>query len=238
MNMVLLLKEDFVTENIVRLKGRRLKHITEVITPVEGQTLSVGILNGKMGRGEVKAVNKEYIELHVNLTDEPPVPVDLNLILAMPRPKMFKRVIESVTSLGVKRIWLINSWKVEKSFWLSPVLEKDTLDKHLMLGLEQGKDTVIPEVHQKKLFKPFVEDELPEIAEGTVGLVAHPGIGELCPVHPPGSLTLAIGPEGGFTDYEVKKLMEAGLEPVNIGSRILRVETAVSVLISRLINAF
>ncbi len=234
MNMVLLFKEDFVSSDLVRLKGRRLKHITSVISPVTGDSLLVGLLNGNMGRGTIIKADKDFIELKVCLNNEPPAPVEINLILALPRPKMFKRVLESVTSLGIKNIWLINSWKVEKSFWLSPVLSEDSVRSHLELGLEQAVDTVMPKVEFKKLFKPFVEDELPEIVKGTRGIVAHPGRGLLCPVQPKGPLTLAIGPEGGFTPYEVDKLEEAGFEAVNIGKRILRVETAVPFLISRL----
>ena len=45
---------------------------------------------------------------------------------------------------------------------------------------------------------------------------------------------MAIGPEGGWIPYEVEKLAAAGLQPVQLGERILRVETAVSALLARL----
>jgi RsmE family RNA methyltransferase len=95
----------------------------------------------------------------------------------------------------------------------------------------------MPEIHIKKLFKPFVEDELPAIAEGSLRLVAHPGEANACPHHVEKKTTLVIGPEGGFTEYEVSKLKEAGFDGVHLGSRILRVETAVPVLISRLFGS-
>ena len=49
-----------------------------------------------------------------------------------------------------------------------------------------------------------------------------------------GDIVLAIGPEGGWIPYEVEKFTAAGLQPVQLGERILRVETAVSALLARL----
>ena len=58
-----------------------------------------------------------------------------------------------------------------------------------------------------------------------------------CPVGPLSSpVTLAVGPEGGFIDYEIGKLCEAGFQPVTLGSRILRVETAIPVILGRLFH--
>lgn len=126
---------------------------------------------------------------------------------------------------------------MEKSFWQTPWLSDDNLRENLTLGLEQARDTVMPQVHIRKLFKPFVEDELPALLAGKRALVAHPGTEQPCPTHMDQPTALCIGPEGGFTPYEVGKLEEAGCDPVHLGPRILRVETAVPVLVSRLFDA-
>ena len=93
---------------------------------------------------------------------------------------------------------------------------------------------MLPSVRLEHLFKPFVEDHLPAIAANTAGLVAHPGSGENCPLALDRECTLAIGPEGGFTPYEVAKLQDSGLRPVQMGERILRVENALTALLARL----
>jgi RsmE family RNA methyltransferase len=149
---------------------------------------------------------------------------------------MFRRTLQTCATLGVKELWLINSYKVEKSFWQTPWLQQPALRDNLVLGLEQARDTLMPRVHIRKLFKPFVEDELPALLAGKQALVAHPGSAQPCPVHLQGPAVLCIGPEGGFTDYEVDKLQQAGCQAVHLGQRILRVETAVPVLVSRLFD--
>ena len=83
-------------------------------------------------------------------------------------------------------------------------------------------------------FKPFVEDELPALAEGRLGLVGHPAATRPCPRAVDGPVALAIGPEGGFTDYELGALAAQGLAPVSIGPRVLRVEQVVPALVGRL----
>ncbi|GHD43359.1 RNA methyltransferase, RsmE family [Marinobacter persicus] len=237
MNLALLSDEDFTGENRVRLTGRRLKHLKTVLRASEGRRIPVGRENGLMGEGEVLSLTDTHAELQIILDQNPPAPLPLTLILAMPRPKMLRRVLQTCAALGVKDIWLINSYKVEKSFWQTPWLQEEHLRENLTLGLEQAKDTVMPKVHIRKLFKPFVEDELPGLLAGTRALVAHPGRAEPCPVHLREPAALCIGPEGGFTDYEVGKLEEAGCTSVHLGPRILRVETAVPVLVSRLFDA-
>jgi len=236
MNLALLRDHDFLEGKRVKLTGRRLEHLKTVIRATEGHRIPVGRENGLMGYGEVLTLTDTEAELRVELNQNPPPPLPLTLILAMPRPKMLRRVLQTCAALGVKDIWLINSYKVEKSFWQTPWLSDDHLRENLTLGLEQAKDTLMPRVHIRKLFKPFLEDELPDLLAGTRALVAHPGKAEACPVHLTEPATLCIGPEGGFTDYEVGKLEEAGCASVHLGPRILRVETAVPVLISRLFD--
>lgn len=163
-----------------------------------------------------------------------PPKLQLTLLLAMPRPKMFRRILQHCASLGVAEIILLNSYRVEKSFWQTPFLQPEVVRENLLLGLEQARDTVLPDVRVEKRFKPFVEDHLPALVGNSLGLVAHPGNYPPCPRAVSGPITLAIGPEGGWLPYEVDKLVDAGLQPVQLGERILRVETAVTALIGRL----
>jgi RsmE family RNA methyltransferase len=140
--------------------------------------------------------------MEIRLERQPPAALPLTLILALPRPKVLRRVLRSVSSLGVKRIILLNCFRVEKSFWQSPFLDAEAMKEQLFLGLEQARDTVLPEVLLRTLFKPFVEDEAPALIKGTLPLVAHPHATAPCPRHLKRAVTLAIGPEGGLIPYD------------------------------------
>jgi 16S rRNA (uracil1498-N3)-methyltransferase len=233
-NLIILKKDDFVDQKIVRIKGRRFEHLYRVNRAKKGQKLSCGLLNGKIGTGVVTAISDNVLEMKVSLGNNPPVPLPLTLVLSLPRPKMLKRIIENVTSLGIKKIYLINSWRVEKSYWQSPLLDKDNLKKYMILGLEQSCDTVLPEIYQQRFFTRFVKEELPLIAKESMCITAHPKALKKCPSNLDNKTTLVIGPEGGLIDKEIATLEDIGFSTFNIGPRILKVETAVTYLISRL----
>ncbi|MBB5213210.1 16S rRNA (uracil(1498)-N(3))-methyltransferase [Microbulbifer hydrolyticus] len=243
MNLILLEPGDFPEAGpsgeagapaVATLRERRFQHIAEVHRANVGDTLKVGLLDGQIGEGLVVERSDTHITLEVSLHRAPPPPLPLTLILALPRPKMLKRTIQHATALGVKKLYLINAYRVEKSYWQSPWLAEGKLREQCVLGLEQAVDTAMPQIELRKRFKPFVEDELPEIAAGSRKLVAHPVTDTPCPVDIPDQTTLAVGPEGGFIPYEVERLQEAGFESVHLGPRILRVETALPVLLARL----
>ena len=235
MNLVLFSEADFIGENLIAIRDhRRLEHIKQIHQIKLGDTLKVGLVNGNIGSGCVVFLNEAEIHLTVSLTQRPPKPLPVTLVLALPRPKMLKRTLQTIATLGVKKIYLINSYRVEKSYWQTPLLEENAITEHLLIGLEQGFDTQLPEVHLIKRFKPFVEDDLAEIVGETSALVAHPYTELPCPAQIDYAITLAIGPEGGFIPYEIDLLEKCGFTAVNLGERIMRVETVVPYLLGRL----
>lgn len=233
MNLILLFADDFTSDDTVRLTGRRARHVHEVHRACVGESLTVGRRNGPVGKGTVLAVGPDEVTLSVVLTDDPPPPPGLDLILAMPRPKVLRRVLQSAASLGARRIVLVAAQRVEKSYFDTPFLSPDEIERNLVLGLEQARDTVLPEVLVRRRFRPFVEDEVECLwpSAACARLVAHPtatsgprrrdvGTGDSPAV-------LAIGPEGGWIPFELELLEAHGFRPFGLGPRILRVETAV-----------
>lgn len=234
MNLILLFETDFVSSHQVRLTDRRFGHIQSIVKAKPGQTLVVGKINGLIGKGQITVFNKNFLEMDVTLEYQPPVPLDLILIMALARPPMLKRTLQCAASLGIKKIIILNFARVEKSLWQSSSLMPDAIQQQLVLGLQQAKDTMIPEVILKERFKPFVEDELPSLIKGKQALVAHPGQDEGLPKKVKGGVVLIIGPEGGLVDFEVELLKSKGVKAVNLGSRILRFENVLPFAVGKM----
>ncbi|WP_346795375.1 16S rRNA (uracil(1498)-N(3))-methyltransferase [Halomonas sp. Bachu 37] len=236
MNLILIDPNDYQTSGAIRITDpRRLRHLHEVHRASIGDCLSVGIQGGNMGTAILTRLDDQAAHFELQALEQaPPAPLPVHLVLALPRPRMLARTLEHVTALGVKQLTLLNTQRVEKSYWQSPELREEKIRQHLILGLEQARDTQLPEITLAKGFRPFVEDRLPELLAQRNGLVAHPGMPQACPRGVSESTLLLVGPEGGFIPWEVEQLLQAGCAGIHMGPRILRVETAVTALLARL----
>lgn len=233
MNLVLLFEEDFIAPDRVHLGGRRFEHIRDVLKLKASDLLTVGKLNGFMGQGRILQMASDHLQVEVRLDQQPPKALDLTLIMALVRPPMLRRSLQCASMLGVKKIIILNFSKVDKSLWQSSALKPEAIRQELVLGLEQAKDTILPDVILKKQFKPFVEDELALLVKDADAFVAHPGESAVLPVIGPRKMLLIIGPEGGITEFEMGLIREAGVKAVGLGERILRFEHVIPYVLGK-----
>lgn len=233
MNLLLFAAGECTEDGLLRIGGRRAAHLRQVLRAKPGDELQVGEIDGQIGCGIVTAIDTHSAELQVTLQAIPPAKLPVILLLALPRPKMLRRILRAAAEFGAAEVHLINSYRVEKSYWQTPVLAAATIRDYLLQGLEQSRDTVLPPVHLHPRFKPFVEDQLPGLISGRDALLAHLGDAPLAPTGLTRPTLLVVGPEGGFIPYEVDKLLAAGCRHVSLGPRILRVENAVAALLGR-----
>lgn len=231
---LLLLEPHELDGSRARVHGRRAAHLALVHRAEKGRRLRVGVVGGRIGFGVVVDADCDSAGLEVELTLDPPPPLPCTLVLALARPKVMRRLLAAVAAFGVKRVVLIGAERVEKSYWQSPLLQEAAVREQLLLGLEQGCDTAVPVVMQRRRLRPFVEDELPALAAAGAALVAHPAADACCPRAVVGPVTLAVGPEGGFNPFEIALFEAAGLRAVSLSPRPLRVEHAVAALLGRL----
>lgn len=235
MNLLLLEQHQLVDGTEARLTDAQVRHIIQVLRAEPGAQLKVGRLNGSLGRGQLAHTDGHYHLTNLALDKPAPANLPTTLILALPRPQMIKRILQTVACMGVSRICLIQTAKVEKSYWQSPAVTDQAIHEQLMFGLEQAGATQLPTVEKYLRFRPFAEDRLPEFTPMTHKLLVHPGPFPPCPRLADNQPSLlAIGPEGGFTEQEVAYFTAAGFTPIQLGPRILKVEIAVPVTLARL----
>ena len=222
---------------------QQLTHIKEVLKSKVGDSLTIGEMGGNLGKATISQINDNEVFLSdVTLDKKPPAKLDLTVILALPRPKVLRRLIMDMTSLGVNKLIIVNSYRTQKSYWQSPLLNR--IDEFVFEGLQQAIDTVPLEIEFKKRFKPFVEDEFPALLadkEQSDAVIAHPYasqswksyLDEKNHYKETMPKVLCIGAEGGWIEYEVDLLCTHGCRAVSLGERILRTETVVSVLLGQ-----
>ncbi len=240
---LLLLEPGEIDGGVARLAGRRAEHLCRVLGVEPGREVRLGVVGGGVGRGRVLEVAGGEVELAVEVTGPPTAASGVDLIVALPRPQALKRILQVAATLRVDRLDLVNGWRVERSFFSSPLLADDQLRRHLLLGAEQGMTTRLPEVRIRRFLVPFVR-RLGERPEPVVRLLAHPAADEpieaglagddrpTAGCRPP--VAIAVGPEGGWIDREVETFRQAGFRPVCLGPWILRVETAVTAVLAQL----
>jgi 16S rRNA (uracil1498-N3)-methyltransferase len=279
MNLILIQPNEPDADGRVFLSDKRADHIGRVLRAAPGKHLRIGLLNGPKGTGTVEEIHETNVVLccvfEENIPSRPPV----DLLLAMPRPKVMKRLWAQLAALGVGRIFLTNAEKVERCYFDTHVLDPDFYTARLIEGLQQAGDTLLPEVTIVRQLKPFLEDELDSLfpmpepertGRGSTAFSAEQrpqGVAPRLLADPSGTFNLfqpfdpgeagetsrmrgcgprerqskkpqrsclAVGPEGGWTPYELELFAAHGFSIFNAGPRILRTDTACVALLSLL----
>ena len=236
MNIVLLDPRQTESEIWTISAKRQLEHLRTHVDIQVGDTLKVGIREGQRYLTEIVEVTEHAIKLKPIKEEMVPAKLPVTLIVAMPRPKVLRRLIMDSVTLGVEKIILLHSYRVDKSYWQTPFLQQ--LDQYITLGLEQAGDTIAPKIEIYKRFKPFVEDVLPGLITAECpAYVAHPYADIKMPFAIDHPCSIVIGPEGGFIPYEVDLLIKNGCQAVSLGNRIIRTETVIPYVLGRLFSA-
>lgn len=233
MNLILIGRDEMVADGTVWLNGARAEHIIDVLGASSGRTIKTGFIDGPFGVSRILDVDGRRVRLAPEHDRSAPAPW-FDLLLAAPRPKVLKRLWPQLAALGVGRVVVLNAFKVEKCYFSSQWLREEFYRPLLLEGLCQAGLTRVPEVLVRPRFKPFVEDELDALFSDSLRLLAHPAPArtaldpQVCGRRP----LLAVGPEGGWTDYELGALETRGFARFSLGGRTLRTDTACVSLIA------
>lgn len=235
MNLILI-KKSASPGDTIDLYDYQFSHLTNILRVKLSDLLRVGILNGNIGSAQVVGIYSHHVSLTIlSLDESPPPTLPVTVILSLPRPQMIKRILQTVATMGVEKLCLIQSNRVEKSYWQSPSVTDSEIYRHMILGLEQGIATQLPTVEKYRNFSSFAEHNLDNITINSSCLIAHPGHKQSTQKTKKNQrYTVAIGPEGGFTEVEVNAFIAHGFTPINLGTRVLKVETAIPVILAKL----
>ena len=236
MNIVLLDTDATQNEFWCIQSSRQIEHLKTQLDVKVGDSLKVGIKGAGRYITEVVEISDRQILIRPMQQEQVPKKLPVTLVVAMPRPKVLRRLIQDAVTLGVEKIILLHSYRVDKSYWQTPFLQQ--LDHYIELGLEQAGDTIPPQIEIYKRFKPFVEDVLPLMLNSNrPAYVAHPYAMQAMPFAIDHACTILIGPEGGYIPYEIDLLIKNGCQAVSLGNRIIRTETVIPYVLGRLFSA-
>ena len=238
MNLLLLEPGEVVADR-ARIDGRRAEHLRKVLRVGPGDQVRAGVIGGAVGAATLLADDGRAIELALALAGAPPAPMPVELVLAVPRPKVLSRVLETAAAFAVQRIDLVNAWRVDKAYLDSPRLTAAAIDEHLRLGAEQGMTTHLPAVAVHRRLMGFLDERhAPGSEAAGVRLCAHArgGVAIEHAWRRGGSAptVLAIGPEGGWIEREVETFAARGFAVVSLADAVLRVEAAVAAALGQL----
>lgn len=243
MNVVLLEPHE-LDGDLAVVDGPRAAHIRDVLGATAGSSLRVGVVDGPLGTAEVLAHEPApgggaRVRLRMALDAATPPPPRIDVVLALPRPKVLARLYSPLAQLGVRRLMLTGAYKVERAYFDTHVLTPETWRPLLLEGLSQSRDTRLPRVTVHRSPTWLVREELPALVpEPALRLVADPAaalgvraaVARRVPEHE--RVVLAIGPEGGWAPREERLFDAHGFLRVGLGPRTLRSDVAAIALLA------
>lgn len=236
MNLILLEPGEVGDGGDVALSGPRADHLRHVLHVEAGHEVRVGVLDGPRGTARVESVDGGTVRLACALERDIPPRPRVDLLLAVPRPKVMRRLWAQIAALGAGRIILTNAEKVERNYFDTHILSPETYRPLLIEGLQQSRDTRLPDVSIHRQFRPLIEDHLDGLFGEGLRLVAEPSatasLGEVVRGSGDQRILLAIGPEGGWNAFELGLLESHGFRAAGMGPRTLRTDTACVALLA------
>jgi RsmE family RNA methyltransferase len=220
----------------VSLSDARADHLLQVLKVLPGDHVRIGVLDGPRGVGHVDSIADGAVHLRATFDTAIPPRPRVDLLLALPRPKVMRRLWAQIAALGVGRIILTNAERVERNYFDAHVLTPSVYRPLLIEGLQQARDTRLPRVSTHRRFKVLLEDELDSLFERGLRLFATPSaanpVTALVAESVEPRTLLAVGPEGGWNAFETDLLEAHGFQPVGMGPRTLRTDTACVALLA------
>ena len=218
---------DEVRGDKAALTGKHAEHLSRVLRARVGQEFDVSA-GGRVRRGRVVAVAEERVEFA--LGEELPASAEANLnvtlLVAIYKFDRMEWALEKLTELGAARVVPVIARRTDPRLAKAAAKRVERWRRIAQEAAEQSRRLGPPEV----LAPAKLKDAVATAALTRVVLAESEQavrLADVVRVHPPGeALALAVGPEGGWTEDELRLFSESGWTAASLGSRILRAETA------------
>ena len=211
---------------LIELEGPPSHYLARVLRVSEGDPVTLFNGDGKDYTGQVFEVKRQSVQVRVLSAREPgnESPLKITLVQAISRGERMNYSLQKATELGVSRIQPITSSRVEVR------LDEKRTGKRLA----HWRSVVVSACEQSgRAMLPGVADPM-SLSEWLAGvgssesLVLDPLAGQHLSTYSiqSGAVSVLVGPEGGFSEDEIRQIDSAGVGAVSLGPRILRTETA------------
>jgi 16S rRNA (uracil1498-N3)-methyltransferase len=224
---------DTWTDSTASLTGDQAAHLARVLRATPGQIYDI-VANGFLHRAEITAVTENNVDflLHEELESDAALP--LHLLLAVFKFDHMEWAIEKSTELGIARITPILARRTEKHLAQSALKRAERWRRIALEAAKQSRRTDIPEIADPIALKPALEHEksptriLLSETEQQITLTEALEAARRATASEPAvqEHAIAIGPEGGWAPEEISLFTQHNWQPVTLGPRILRAETA------------
>jgi 16S rRNA (uracil1498-N3)-methyltransferase len=205
----------------VVLSGPEAHHLATVLRARPGIAICLFNGDGAEYPAVISDVQKKQVTLEVIGRHTPRRELDFRLDVAAPLPKADRGdfLVEKLTELGVTRFIPL---RTKRSVVHPREGRADKLERAVIEASKQCGRNVLMLIGPLKTWADHCRDAtLP-----SVRLVAHPGGESMSAFDRSAGVAVAVGPEGGFTDEEIATAQKAGWQVVDLGPRVMRIETA------------
>lgn len=209
----------------IELEEQTAHYLSKVLRMEVGRDLI--LFNGQGGQYQAKITEahkkKVQVEILQHLIDNRESPLNSELAIGISRGERMDLVIQKATELGVSTITPLFTERTEVK------LSGSRLDKKLqhwqqiaVSACEQSQRNLIPEVTEPQAFSDFIGSNNKELKF----VLHHRSSKQLSAYNKPVSCCFLIGPEGGLSEAEIEQAEGKEFEPLSLGPRVLRTETA------------
>ena len=214
---------DEVSGNRAALVGEHAQHLSRVLRVRVGQEFDIST-GEKVRRGTVLAIADDRVEFELGETIEAAATAPITLLLAVFKFDRMEWAIEKCTELGVAKIIPVIAARTEIHLAAAAMKRVERWRRLALSASEQSRRVVPPEICDPIKLK----DALGQSSTTKIVLAETEKVVTLADLlsSEPSSVALAIGPEGGWTDAELKLFQDAEWQSASLGSTILRAETA------------